>query len=109
LGHAALRVKTTPPPTAGGSGGNFIIVMCRACSEPICFEACEYGAMRKRPGGGVIINEQKCVGCGKCAEACPINAIFMDPSRKKAVVCIHCGECVQWCPHNILIKEEVKP
>lgn len=65
--------------------------------------------MRKRPGGGVIINEQKCVGCGKCAEACPINAIFIDPSRKKAVVCIHCGECVQWCPHNILIKEEAKP
>jgi ferredoxin len=65
--------------------------------------------MRKRPGGGVIINEQKCVGCGKCAEACPINAISMDPARKKAVVCIHCGECVQWCPHNILVKEEVKP
>ena len=83
--------------------------MCRACSEPICFEACEYDAMRKRPGGGVIINEQKCVGCGKCAEACPINAISIDPARKKAVVCIHCGECVQWCPHSILIKEEVKP
>jgi len=83
--------------------------MCRACSEPICFEACEYAAMRKRPGGGVTINEQKCVGCGKCAEACPINAISIDPARKKAVVCIHCGECVQWCPHNILIREEVKP
>jgi len=108
IGHAALRIKATPPPTAGGSGGNFIVIMCRACTEPVCLEACNYDAIKRKPGGGVIINQVKCVGCGDCTEACPLSAIFVDPLRKKAVVCIHCGECVEWCPHDILVKEEVK-
>lgn len=108
LGHAALRIKSTPPPTAGGSGGNYVVIMCRACKEPVCLEACQYDAIRKKKGGGITINQAKCIGCGDCADACPLTAIFIDPLRKKATVCIHCGECVDWCPHNILIKEEVE-
>jgi Fe-S-cluster-containing hydrogenase component 2 len=82
--------------------------MCRACKEPVCLEACQYDAIKNRRGGGVIISQEKCVGCGDCTEACPLSAIFVDPLRKKAVVCIHCGECVEWCPHDILVKTEVE-
>jgi len=70
-------------------------------------EACKYDAIKQKPGGGIIINQVKCTGCGDCAEACPLTAIFVDPSRNKATVCIHCGECVEWCPHGILVKGEV--
>jgi carbon-monoxide dehydrogenase iron sulfur subunit len=108
IGHAALRVKSTPPPTAGGSGGNYVIIMCRGCSEPICLDACKYDAIRKKKGGGILISAEKCVGCGDCTEACPLSAIFIDESRNKAVVCVHCGECVEWCPHGILVREDVK-
>lgn len=53
------------------------------------------------------VDEEQCLGCGKCAKACPINAVRMrtvnEPQRKKkkAVIdesiCIGCGVCGLKC------------
>jgi ferredoxin len=56
-----------------------------------------------------VIEEEKCTGCGKCAEVCPVEALGMvsahDPrSTKKRKVrlnedtCLGCGVCVRVCP-----------
>jgi len=45
------------------------------------------------------INKEKCIGCGACVDACPVNAIKIE--NNKAVVsddCIDCGACVNQCP-----------
>ncbi|MBF0118990.1 MAG: 4Fe-4S dicluster domain-containing protein [Desulfobacterales bacterium] len=57
------------------------------------------------------VKEAICVGCGKCAHACPISAIEMvqdssNPKKKKAVidasVCLGCGVCALSCKTKAL-------
>ncbi len=48
-----------------------------------------------------IINEDECIGCGICVDACPQDVLAVEGSV--AVVenedsCIGCGECLEECP-----------
>ncbi len=57
--------------------------------------------------------EESCIGCGKCSNACPIDAIKVDPLFKKAKVdegiCLGCGICVRNCPKkSIYLKHREK-
>ena len=48
---------------------------------------------------------EKCLGCGKCVEACPNNALELTP--EKGVIrdkdsCTVCGKCVEACPNEVM-------
>lgn len=46
-----------------------------------------------------IVDEEKCTGCGQCADICPVDAISVDSG--KAIInelCVECGSCVTACP-----------
>lgn len=48
-----------------------------------------------------IINEQLCIGCGICLDACPFDAIIGAKNHMHTVIsaeCIGCKLCVSPCP-----------
>ncbi|MDR0288237.1 MAG: 4Fe-4S binding protein [Clostridiales bacterium] len=103
ISKSAIKVKTS-----GGLQGKFVSVFCLACrGERACMQACPSGALVKRPGGGVVLKEDACTGCGKCVEACIVGAVHFDEDQHLPIICKHCGICARVCPHGCLKMEEV--
>jgi len=90
--------------------GTFEPKVCIQCQNPKCLSACSENAIYiDEATCAKIIMEDKCTGCGKCAEACPINSektiLKYHPIRKVYVKCDLCKgepECTKWCPTDAL-------
>lgn len=55
---------------------SFLTVACQHCEEPPCVPVCPTGATYKREEDGVVvIDYDKCIGCGACVEACPYEGV----------------------------------
>lgn len=82
-------------------------MVCRMCEDPACAKACPRDALSKSEDDGVILmDEDKCNGCGWCVGACEFGAITIHPIKKVAITCDLCkGEpkCVDWCPEEALV------
>lgn len=93
-------------------------VVCNHCENPYCANVCPSGAIARDELGAVVIDHETCIGCGLCADYCPLGMcrLTTDGGRKKSVKCDLCGgapECVKSCPTGALvlvqtIQEETK-
>jgi len=81
-------------------------LICNQCGEPACEDVCPTGAITKSSTDGIVrIDQQECVGCGLCAQACPYGGISYESHSKKAFKCDLCDgdpECVTACPHGVI-------
>lgn len=53
------------------------------------------------------IDQDKCIGCTKCARNCPVGAISGEIKKVHYIdseKCVKCGVCVDNCPKNAIIK-----
>lgn len=69
---------------------------CHNCKNPACMAACPTGAMnRKNDLKLVMVNTEKCIGCGSCAKACPFGAPTIDEEAKKCRKCDFCYDLIK--------------
>lgn len=52
----------------------------------------------------IVIDEEKCIGCGLCVKDCPNSCIRLkdDKACADGPVCIECGHCYAICPRNAI-------
>ncbi len=75
--------------------------LCSQCENYPCVEACPFKALTvNEKTAAVVVNDAKCVGCGKCIDACPGKVPHLHPETKKALICDLCGgepQCAKVC------------
>ena len=100
---------------------NFICNCCGCCCEAM-IAARRFAIFNPVHTTNFIpeLHEGNCTGCGKCVNACPVEAMVLvsanhpqHPLRKKALldekICLGCGICVRACPEKcILLKSRAK-
>jgi len=74
---------------------------CLQCETALCMEVCPVSALTRDPETeAVVVDKEKCLGCGMCVTACPFGYMHLDESLRKATKCDLCGgnpKCVQMC------------
>ncbi|MGE5264189.1 MAG: 4Fe-4S dicluster domain-containing protein [Acidobacteriota bacterium] len=91
---------------------HFQVTRCNQCENPPCVRICPTAAMYRRPDGIVEFDADQCIGCKACLEACPYDAIYVDPETHTAAKCHFCAHridrglepaCVIVCPERAII------
>ena len=56
----------------------------------------------------IIVDEEKCTGCGSCVEVCPCDAITIvnDKAKIDLEECSECESCIDECPEEAISAEE---
>ena len=107
-GHGGLAGSCIGVRSAGGMRKGFTVVVCRACPDPPCSRACPVDALPVRPGGGVRLKTELCIGCGACVPACPFGAVFWDGAANKPLICVYCGYCAGYCPYDVIALDDLE-
>jgi Fe-S-cluster-containing dehydrogenase component/formate-dependent nitrite reductase membrane component NrfD len=91
---------------------HFQVTRCNHCANPPCVRICPTQAMYQRADGIVEFDSSVCIGCKACMQACPYDAIHIDPNTNTAAKCHYCAHrtdiglepaCVVVCPEHAII------
>jgi Fe-S-cluster-containing dehydrogenase component/formate-dependent nitrite reductase membrane component NrfD len=66
---------------------HFAVLRCNHCDDAPCIEICPTVALFRRPDGIVDFDHERCIGCKSCMQACPYDALYIDPDRNTAAKC----------------------
>lgn len=80
--------------------------LCNHCENPPCVKVCPVQATFQREDGIVMVDNERCVACGYCVQACPYDARFINEETLTADKCTFCAHrlekgllpaCVETC------------
>ena len=66
---------------------HFAVLRCNHCDDAPCIEICPTVALFRRRDGIVDFDNERCIGCKSCMQACPYDALYIDPDRNTAAKC----------------------
>ena len=87
------------------------VLRCNHCEDAPCITICPTIALHKREDGIVDLDADRCIGCASCLQACPYDAIYIDPREGTAAKCHFCAHrlevdlapaCVSVCPEQAI-------
>lgn len=112
LGVNRTWVKTVEQGVYPDTRRRFQVSRCNHCANPPCVRICPTSAMYQRDDGIVEFDKNACIGCKSCLQACPYDAIYIDPETKTAAKCHYCSHrvdiglepaCVVVCPTHAIV------
>lgn len=95
----------------------FSVLRCNHCSDAPCVTICPTTALHTRDDGIVDFDNQRCIGCKGCMQACPYDALYIDPETFTAAKCNYCAHridiglepaCVNVCPTHAIISGDME-
>lgn len=116
LGVFRTWVKYTEKGEFPNTRRYFTVERCNHCDDAPCIEICPTKALFRRPDGIVDFNPNLCIGCKSCMQACPYDAIYIDPFANTAAKCNYCAHrvdqnllpaCVVVCPAKAIIAGDI--
>ena len=98
---------------------HFSVMRCNQCDDAPCMTICPTNALYRAPNGVVDFNDDNCIGCKGCMNACPYDALYINPATNTAQKCNFCNHrieqdlepsCVVVCPtHAIKVADLDNP
>lgn len=85
----------------------FVPKMCNHCAKSPCTQVCPVGATFETEEGIVLVDENYCIGCRYCVQACPYGCRYIHPEKgtvDKCTLCFHRLKkglkpaCFEMCP-----------
>ena len=94
MAHGEARVDRCPP--GGDAGALALARLLRVDVIPYDRDRGEH-----KPASVAVVVEQDCIGCTKCIQACPVDAIIGGSKLMHVVIaplCTGCELCLPACP-----------
>ena len=99
---------------------DFTFNVCKQCSYPLCYVACplkDRARLIDDVTGIVYVNEDRCIGCGRCVDACRFDPprTVLHPEKRVALSCDRCMDrdegpiCAAYCTMDALTCMSVRP
>ncbi|MCY4433561.1 MAG: polysulfide reductase NrfD [bacterium] len=111
LGVNRTWVKYIETGTFPDVSRHFSVMRCNHCDDAPCISICPTNALFRADNGVVDFDDGNCIGCKGCMNACPYDAIYINPVTNTANKCNFCNHrieqdlepsCVVVCPAHAI-------
>lgn len=95
---------------------HFSVMRCNHCTDAPCVTICPTESLYIREDGIVDFDKDRCIGCKSCMQACPYDALYIDPETHTAAKCNYCVHridiglepaCVNVCPEEAIVSGDM--
>ncbi|MED5398549.1 MAG: 4Fe-4S dicluster domain-containing protein [Candidatus Thermoplasmatota archaeon] len=116
IGVNRTHVKYIEKGSYPDSTREFSVHRCNHCEDAPCTTICPTTALFTRADGIVDFDDERCIGCKSCMQACPYDALYIDPNKGTAAKCNYCAHrvensyepaCVIVCPTESIVSGDL--